>query len=125
MVAASSLKKGEFVEQDSEPYYVEKAKAVVIGRHSHTKMKIDLQNMFSGERRSLSASTGEEFEKVDVIRKHGQLIANTGDRRAQVMDMKEFGILDCEIKKGLDLIEGDEITYIDFKGRAMILEKRG
>ncbi|MBU2560512.1 hypothetical protein KKA03_06420 [archaeon] len=125
MVEASSLKKGDFVVQDGGPYLVEKAQSVVVGRHSHTKMKIDLINMFSGERRSLSAATGEEFEKADIVRKHGQFISKTEEGKGQVMDMKEYGVLDCEIKKGVDLTEGDEVTYIDFKGRAMILEKRG
>lgn len=119
------MKRGDFVVQGGEPFFVEKAQSVVVGSHSHTKMKIDLMNMFSRERRSLSAATGEEFEKVDIIRKHGQLIAKTGDKSAQVMDMVDFGVLDCEIKEGIDLNEGDEVTYIDFKGRAMILEKRG
>jgi translation initiation factor 5A len=125
MVEASSLKRGDFVVQDGAPYLVEKAQAVVVGRHSHTKMKIDLLNMFSGERRSLSAATGEEFEKVEIIRKHGQFISKTEEGRGQVMDMVNFGVLDCEIKEGVELNEGDEVTYIDFKGRVMILETRG
>ena len=119
------MKRGDFVVQDGEPYFVEKAKSVVVGSHSHTKMKIDLINMFSGERRSLSAATGEEFERAEIIRKRGQLIARTGDKMAQVMDMKDYGVLDAEIKDGVDLNEGDEVTYIDFNGRVMILEKRG
>ena len=118
------MKRGDFVVQDKEPYVVEKAQSVVVGSHSHTKMKIDLANMFTGEKRALSVPTHEDFEKVEVIRKHGQFISKTGDSRGQVMDMKEYGVLDAEIKKGLELNEGDEVTYIDFKGRAMILEKR-
>jgi translation elongation factor P/translation initiation factor 5A len=125
MVEASSLKKGEFVVQDGEPYFVEKAQAVVISKHSHTKMKIDLVNLFSGDKRALSVPNHEDFEKADVIRKHGQFISKTGDSRGQVMDMVDFGTLDAEIKEGVKLNEGDEVTYIDFKGRAMILEKRG
>lgn len=118
------MKKGEFVVQDKEPYFVEKAKSVVVGSHSHTKMKIDVVNMFTGEKRALSVPTHEDFEKVEVIRKHGQFISKTGKDKGQVMDMKEYGVLDAEIKEGLTLNEGDEVTFIDFKGRAMILEKR-
>ena len=124
MVEASSLKKGDFVVHEGEPFLVEKAQSVVIGRHSHTKMKIDLLNMFSKERRSLSAASGEGFEKVDIIRKHGQFIAKTGDNRGQVMDMKDYSVLEAEIREGLDVNEGNEVTYIEFKGRALITDKR-
>jgi translation initiation factor 5A len=124
MVEASSLKKGDFVVQDGEPYLVEKAQAVVVSRHSHTKMKIDLVNVFTGEKRTLSVPNHEDLEKVDVIRKHGQFISKTGDRTGQVMDMKDYGVLEAEIKEGLDINEGDEITYIEFKGRAMVIGKR-
>lgn len=124
MVEASSLKKGDFVVQDGEPYFVEKAQAVVISRHSHTKMKIDLVNVFTGEKRALSVPNHEDLEKADVIRKHGQFISKTGDRTGQVMDMKDYGVLEAEIKEGLDINEGDEITYIEFKGRAMVIGKR-
>jgi translation elongation factor P/translation initiation factor 5A len=125
MVEASSLKRGDFVVQDGEPFFVEKAQAVVISKHSHTKMKIDLTNLFSGDKRTLSAPNHEDIEKADVIRKHGQFISKTEGNRGQVMDMVEYGVLDAEIKDGVELNEGDEVTYIDFKGRAMILEKRG
>ena len=124
MVEASSLKRGDFVVQDGEPYFVEKAQAVVISKHSHTKMKIDLKNLFSGDKRTLSAPNHEDIEKADVIRKHGQFISRTEEGKGQVMDMVDYGVLDAEIKEGVDLNEGDEVTYIDFKGRAMILEKR-
>jgi hypothetical protein len=40
------------------------------------------------------------------------------------MDMKDYGVLEAEIKEGLDINEGDEITYIEFKGRAMVIGKR-
>lgn len=124
MVEASSVKKGEFVVQNGEPYFVEKAQSVVISRHSHSKMKIDIVNLFSGEKRVLSVPNHEELEKADVIRKHGQFISKTGDDRGQVMDMKDYGVLDAEIKDGVELKEGDEVTYIDFKGRATIIQKR-
>jgi len=124
MVEASSLKKGDFVVQSGEPYLVEKAQSVVVGRHSHTKMKIELLNMFSDEKLSLSVPSSEDFEKADVIRKHGQFISKTGDDRGQVMDMKDYGVLEADIKEGLDVNEGDEITYIEFKGRALLIDKR-
>ncbi len=124
MVEASSLKKGDFVVQDGAPYFVEKAQAVVVSRHSHTKMKIDLVNVFTGEKRALSVPNHEDLERADVIRKHGQFISKTGDRTGQVMDMKDYGVLEAEIKEGLDINEGDEITYIEFKGRAMVIGKR-
>ena len=125
MVEASSLKKGEFVVHSGEPYFVESAKQVVVSRHSHSKMKIDLVNLFSGNKKSLSVPNHEEIEKADVTRKHGQLISKNDEGRGQVMDMVDYGTLDAEIKQGVEINEGDEVTYIDFKGRAMILEKRG
>ena len=99
MVEASSLKRGDFIVHDGEPYFVEKSRAVVIAKHSHTKMKIDLKNIFTGDKKTLSAPNHEDIEIADIIRKHGQLISKTEEGRGQVMDMVDYGTLDAEIKK--------------------------
>jgi translation initiation factor 5A len=126
MVEAGSLKRGDFVLLEGEPFRIDSMQSVVISRHSHTKIKMDLTGMFSGAKRSLSLSPHKAMEKVDIKRKHGQLIAKVSDELGQIMDMVDFTIRDARIPKELmeAMKEGDEVTYIEYGNRCLVLEAR-
>lgn len=126
MVEAGSLKKGDCVEIEGEPFRVEGVQSVVTSRHSHAKMKMEAHGMFSGSKKVLSIPHDATFDKVDLIRKHGQLIAKTSDTTCQVMDLRDYSIRDASISQDLmqRLSEGDEVTYIEYGGKTRVLESR-
>jgi translation initiation factor 5A len=126
MVDAGSLRRGDFVLLDGEPYRIDSTQSVVISRHSHTKIKMDLTGVFSGSKRSLSLSPHKGMEKVEIKRKHGQLIAKISEETVQVMDLVDYTVCEARVPRELmnRMKEGDELTYIEYGGRVQVLEVR-
>ncbi len=126
VVDAGSLKRGDYIDIEDEPFRILGTQSVVTSRHTHTKIKLEAVGMFSGNKKALSISHDEKFDKVDLIRKHGQLISKTVESTCQVMDLHDYSVLEASISEDLmgRLNEGDEVTYIDFKGRAKVLDSR-
>lgn len=124
---AGNLKKGDYIEIEGEPFRVENIQSVITSRHSHAKLKLEAQGMFSDSKKVLSIPHDEGFEKVELIRKHGQLIAKTSEGSCQVMDLRDYSVRDASISKDLieSLNEGDEVTYIEYKGKGRVLGPRG
>jgi len=126
MVNVGSLRRGDIVILEGEPFRVDSIQSVVISRHSHTKIKMDLTGMFSGAKKIMSLSPHKAMEKVDIKRKHGQLIAKISEDVGQVMDMVDYTIYEAHVPKDLmeRMGEGDELIYIEYGGRVQVLEAR-
>jgi translation elongation factor P/translation initiation factor 5A len=124
MAEVGSLKKGDYIVYEDAPYYVAKKTPVVVSRHSHAKTKLEITHVITGERKTLTLPDSAELETVDIIRKHGQLISKLEEGVGQVMDMKDYSIIDASIPQGLEVKEGDEVTFIEFGGRAYIIALR-
>lgn len=126
MVEVGSLRRGDIVVLEGEPFRVDSIQSVVISKHSHTKIKMDLTGMFSGAKKIMSLSPHKAMEKVEIKRKHGQLIAKISEDVGQVMDMMDYTIYEAHVPKDLmeRMGEGDELTYIEYGGRVQVLEAR-
>ena len=126
MVEVGSLRRGDIVVLEGEPFRVDSIQSVVISRHSHTKIKMDLTGMFSGAKKVMSMSPHKTMEKVDIKRKHGQLIAKISEDVGQIMDMMDYTIYEAHVPKDLmeRMGEGDELIYIEYGGRVQVLEAR-
>ena len=125
MIHVKKLSKGDYVICEGEPYRVQKMELKVVSKHSHTRAKLELLGMFSGNRRVMNLGPHETMEDVEIVRKHGQFISK-GDGRVQVMSMDTYEMVDAEISPELfeGIKEGDEVTYIEFRGRTKVLEIR-
>ncbi|TKJ25559.1 MAG: hypothetical protein CEE41_04210 [Hadesarchaea archaeon B3_Hades] len=126
MAEVGSLRRGDVVLLEGEPFRVDSIQSVVISRHSHTKIKMDLTGMFSGAKKIMSLSPNKAMEKVDIKRKHGQLIAKISEDVGQIMDMMDYTIYEAHVPKDLmeRMGEGDELIYIEYGGRVQVLEAR-
>ncbi|GAI47693.1 unnamed protein product [marine sediment metagenome] len=126
MVNVGSLRRGDVVLLEGEPFRVDSIQSVVISRHSHTKIKMDLTGMFSGAKKVMSLSPHKAMEKVEIKRKHGQLIAKISEDVGQIMDMMDYTIYEAHVPKDLmeRMGEGDELIYIEYGGRVQVLEAR-
>ncbi|RMF89589.1 MAG: hypothetical protein D6733_06010 [Methanobacteriota archaeon] len=127
MIEIRQAKKGTHIVYMGKPYRVEDIRSVVVSRHSHAKTKVTLVNVFNREdRQTITLPHSEQVEDVKIIRKHGQYIARLGPGRGQVMDMRDYSIYEAEVPEDIDskIKEGDEVTYIEFRGRSMVVEIR-
>jgi len=125
MIEIKQLKKGDYVLHKGEPALITSIGLVVTGTHSHGKMKVQVRGLFSGTGDSFTLPLHERVQDVEIIRKLAQLIAKNPDN-VQVMDMQSFETITAEADKGLmqELSEGDNVTYVEFEGRARVIEKR-
>lgn len=119
------LGKGRCILINDRPYRIIDTKSVVISKHSHTKTKLDLEDVFSGEKTMKSMSPHDNVKEIDIPRKRGQLISKL-ENAVQVMDMVSYNIFDAQIAKELlnDIIEGDMVTFVEYNGAARVIDKR-
>ena len=125
MIPVKQLRKGAYIIYKNEPCIIKETVNVVTGTHTHTKVKVSLQGLFSGVNDVFTSSPHDSVEDIEIIRKEGQLISKSHDK-IQIMDMRSYETLNSEADEELfnELKEGDLVTFIDFNGRFKILEKR-
>ena len=123
MKPARELKKGDYLIHRNEPCRVQRVENVAYSTHSHTKLKIEVESAISRFKDILTLFPHTSVEDADIIRKKGQLISKNP---VQVMDLVSFETFNAEVPgEGADEIsEGDEVTFIEFGGKAIVLEKR-
>jgi len=125
MKGVKELQKGDHMDYRDAPYRVLKKEVIAVGTHSHTKVKITAQNILNGVTETLNFAPHTNVDDVEILRKKGQIIANQ-PQNLQVMDLVSYETLNASANEELlkQLQEGDEITFIEFKGSVRVLEKR-
>ena len=123
MIEIKRLKPGHYIIHKEQPHRVLKNQIVVTGTHSHTKNKLELQNMLNDKYETLTFPPHEHMDNVDIIRKKAQLLSMQ-ENLAQIMDLVSYETFNAAIKDGSDdLEEGDEVSYIEFQSNAFVIDK--
>jgi translation initiation factor 5A len=124
MIEIKKVRPGDYILFKDEPYRVIKNQIVVTGTHSHTKNKLDLQGLFNSKYETVVLPPHERLDDVEIVRKRAQLISKQGES-AQIMDLVSFETFEAAMNDALkEINEGEEVTYIEFRGMATVLEKR-
>lgn len=125
MTEAKDLRPGNYIELNNEILKVVRKEVVAYGTHSHSKTKLFVQRLFSKGEKTINLNHHDNVEMVDIIRKEGQVIAKLPDK-VQIMDSVSYETVDAEAGSELleQLNEGDTVTFINFEGKARVLEKR-
>ena len=125
MIEVKRLSKGDYIAHKGEPYRIKDAYSVIIGTHSHAKTKVEMEGLFSGKKETLSVAPHERVGDIEIIKRRGHLISKSG-KEVQIMSMDNYEMIDASIDPDLmDAVKGgDDITYVEFKGTARVIEKR-
>ena len=125
MPTASELERGSYFIYSDEPVRVLRKEVIVVGTHSHSKLKFYIQGLNEKSERAVNFHHTDKVEIVDIVRKLGQIISKTNNK-IQIMDMVSYETLDANSPAELfnDLNEGDNVTFVDVKGIIKIIEKR-
>ncbi len=125
MTQAKELKPGNYIKLNNEILRVTRKEVVAYGTHSHSKTKLFVQGLFSKGEKSINLNHHDVVETVDIIRKEGQVIAKLPDK-VQIMDSVSYETVDADADPELikELNEGDTVTFVNFEGKAKIIEKR-
>lgn len=125
MTEAKELKAGDYIKLNNEILKVVRKEVVAYGTHSHSKTKLFVQGLFSKGEKSVNLNHHDNVEMVDIVRKEGQVIAKLPDK-VQVMDSVSYETVDVDVDNELleTINEGDSVTFINFEGKAKVIEKR-
>ena len=125
MSTASELERGSYFIYNGEPVRVLRKEVIVVGTHSHSKLKFYIQGLTEKSERSINLHHTDKVEIIDIIRKLGQIISKTSNK-IQLMDMVSYETLDANVSAGLfeQLNVSDQVTFIELKGNVEIIEKR-
>ena len=122
MVSASELSKGNCFLYKGDVVKVNKKELVTYGTHSHTKLKLFVEHLFTGKSDVLTFAHQDSVEKVDVMKKKATVISKDP---LQIMDLVSYETKDAtadeEVKSSI--VEGDNIIFVDYKGEVKVLEK--
>ena len=124
MPTASELKKGSYFIYNNKPVQVIRKEIVVYGTHSHSKLKLFIKGLTEKGERSINLHHIDKVEIIDIVKKTGQVISKND--KIQIMDTVSYETLDASAPEELlnELNEGDQVTFVDFKGDIQIIEKR-
>lgn len=127
MAEISKLAKGSCIIYNEKPYRIKDIRSVVISKHSHTRTKVELEDVFTGSPLNLNLSPHDHVKEIDVPRKRGQLIAIIGEGIVHVMDTFSYETFDAGIDNELlnELTEGDEIIFVEYDGAKKVVGKKG
>ena len=125
MSTAQELERGNYFIHNGEPVRVIRREVIVVGTHSHSKLKFYIQGLREKGERSVTFQHSDRVEKVEIMRKQGQIISKTGNK-VQLMDAVSYETLDANIPQELssEINEGDNVTFVELNGTVEILDKR-
>lgn len=125
MPTATELERGNYFIHNNEPVRVLRKEVIVVGTHSHSKLKLYIQELNGRGERTVTFHHTDKVEIVEIIRKQGQIISKANNK-VQLMDMVTYETLDSAVTSELfnELNENDQITFVNIDGNVQILEKR-
>ena len=125
MPTATDLEKGNYFIFNNEPVRVIRKEVIVVGTHSHSKLKFYIQGLREKGERTVTFQHSERVEKIEILRKHGQIISKANNK-VQLMDTVSYETLDAVLPPEMtdSVTEGDDVTFVELNGIVEILDKR-
>jgi len=126
MIEVKKLRKGDYIVHKDKPYRVRNIGTKVMGSHSHTITKIELESLLDRAKDTITKSSHERLEDLKIVRRLGQYISPASDGRVQVMAMDDYEVFEAEVLPDVvgQLKQGGNLTFVEFKGRKIVLEVR-
>jgi len=124
MVSAKEIGAGDYFKVKNDIFCVVRKELVNVGTHSHTKIKMFVQNLNGGSEKQMVYSHEDKLEGVDVAKSKGQVVLK-GTNTIQVMDLFSYETVDASIEPELlsELTEGDTVAFVDVEGKKKVTDK--
>jgi translation initiation factor 5A len=119
------LKPGSYVMIDGEPCKVLKISTSKPGKHGATKARVEAVGVFDDKKRTLMKPTSASCSVPMIFKKGAQVVSITGNM-AQLMNLEDYSMFDCEIPADLKdrVQQGKEVEYWEIGDRKMIKQAR-
>lgn len=125
MAMASDLERGKYFMYKEEIHKVVRKEVVTYGTHSHTKLKLYIQDLWGKGEKVINLSHTDRVDMVDIIKKTAQVISKT-PQSVQIMDTHSYETFDVQIDPELkeQINEGDEVIFVNYNNMIKVLEKK-
>jgi translation elongation factor P/translation initiation factor 5A len=124
-MVASDLERGKFFEYKGEVVQVMRRSLVSCGTHSHTKLVFTVCDINGKKEKEITMGHNEKVDPLDIIKKKANVLSISGGK-LQIIDAMSYETLDAAADPETmdELIEGDEVTYIEYKGIKVLPKKK-
>ncbi len=125
-VKAGQLKVGNYIVYDGEVYTVKTLTSSKAGKHGHAKVRMTIENVFTGGKKSIVTPTDDKYMQPIVEKKAAQVLSVTPDS-IQLMDQESYETFETPIPhdEGLENLESGEFVTVWYViGKRVIRERR-
>jgi translation initiation factor 5A len=122
-VKATSLKVGNYLVFDNDVYVVKSSEKSKAGKHGHAKVIMTVENLFTGNKKSIIAPGDDKFMQP-VIEKSVAQILSISEDSVQLMDAATFETYEAALPDNLKLEEGGHVDIWQVLGRRIIRNLR-
>ena len=123
-VNVGSLKTGNFVLIDGEVCQIKNIEKSKPGKHGSAKARVTAMNIFTGSKKTLLKSTGNEALVPIILKASAQVVAISGDT-LQIMDTESYEQFTCPKPTDITgLVAGAEVEYQRWGDQAKIVRKK-
>jgi translation initiation factor 5A len=119
------LKVGSYVMIDGEPCRVSRITKSKPGKHGSTKARVEAIGIFDDKKRTLLKPTSASCQIPIILKKGAQVVSITGNI-AQLMDLTDYSMFECEIPEDLKakVRPGGDVEYWEIGNRKMIKQAK-
>lgn len=123
IITAHDAKPGTSILMDGDAYTVKKLDISKTGKHGASKCRIEMENIFTGQKKIIAVPGHERFEVPMIDKRKGQVLS-AGDK-ASVMDLESFETMDIDIPEELkaEIEPNSNVEYWDVEGKRIIKRK--
>jgi translation elongation factor P/translation initiation factor 5A len=124
-MVASDLERGKFFEYKGEIVQILRRSLVNCGTHSHTKLVFTVCDINGKKEKEITMGHNDKVDALDITKKKANVLSISGGK-LQIIDAMSYETLDASAEPEVmeELSEGDEITYIDYKGIKVLPKKK-
>ena len=124
---ATQAKPGTNIVYEGEVYIVKTFDKSKSGKHGHAKVRLTVEHMITGNKKSLVMPGDDKLKKPIINKKIAQVLSINPDS-IQLMDKESFEVFETQLPNyediGGELVSGDEVDLWEFMGQKLIKRKR-
>ena len=119
-VKATGLKVGNYLVYDGDVDVVKSSDKSKAGKHGHAKVRMTVENLFTGNKKSIVAPGDDKFMQPIIEKKIAQVLSLTGDS-VQLMDTVSFETYETGLPgDDITLEEGGDVDIWKVLGKRVI-----
>ncbi len=123
---AGQLKVGNYIVYDNDVYVIKSSDKSKAGKHGHAKVRMQIENLFTGNKKSIVAPGDDKF-MVPVIEKRVAQVLNVTPDSVQLMDQETYETYETPLPTEPELqgLEPGEFVNVWWViGRKIIRDRR-